>query len=370
MTPVRVLALIKGLGPGGAERLLVGQAAAHDRDRVALEVAHLLSDRTQLVPELEAHGVPVSCLGGDHALDPRWLARLRRRLVRDPVDVLHVHSPVAAVGSRLVVRSLPRRRRPTLVYTEHNRWPRYARTTRALNRLTYGWDDVHLAVSAEVRDTVSPRHRGSVEVLVHGIDLDAVRREGADRAAVRDELGVGDGEVLVGTVANLRPAKALSDLVSAATTVLAAGAPARFVVAGHGPLADELQAQIGAAGLGDRFRLLGYRSDAFRLLGGCDVFALSSLHEGLPVAVMEALALGLPVVATAVGGLPEAVTDGIEGRLVPPRRPDLLAAALLEVVDDPKRRAALASAARTRSEQFAVELSLSRLEAVYGATPP
>ncbi len=365
MTPVRVLAVVKGLGPGGTERLLVGQAVAHDPEVVTLEVAHLLPGRTHLVPELERAGVAVSCLEGGHPADPRWLRRLRRRLVEDPVDVVHVHSPVAAVGVRAVTRTLPRDRRPAVVYTEHNRWPRYALPTRVLNRATYGWDDAHVAVSAEVRDTVSARHRDSVEVLVHGIDVDAVRAQGFDRRAVRQELGVGDDEVLVGTLANLRPAKALSDLVAAAAEVVAAGVPARFVLAGHGPEEARLRAQVEAAGLGPRFQLLGYRADAVRLLGGCDVFALSSLHEGLPVAVMEALALGVPVVATAVGGLPEAVTDGVEGRLVPPGRPDLLAAALLEVIGDPERRRAMADAARARGEAFGLAASLSRLEAIY-----
>jgi glycosyltransferase involved in cell wall biosynthesis len=362
---LRVLAIIKGLGPGGAERLLVGQAEAHDRQELDLEVAHLLPDRTHLVPDIEHLGVPVTCLDGSPEWDLRWLLRLRRRLVRRPVDVVHTHSPYVAIGVRLVVRTLPRRSRPALVHTEHNLWPHYALPTRLLNRATYGLDDAHIAVSAEVRRTVSPRHRASVEVVVHGVDLDAVRAKGSDRAGVRRELGAGDDEVLVGTVANLRPSKALHHLIDAAATVLAADVPARFVVVGRGPLEEALTAQIGAMGLGDRFRLLGYRADAVRLLGGFDVFALSSLYEGLPVAVMEALALGVPVVATDVGGLPEAVTDGVDGRLVGPATPDRLAEALLELIQDPQRRAAMATAARVRGDAFAVERSVRRMEAIY-----
>jgi glycosyltransferase involved in cell wall biosynthesis len=362
---IRVLALIKGLGPGGAERLLVGQAQAHDRTELDLEIAHLLPGRAQLAPEIEAAGVPVTCLDGRHAGDPRWLLRLRRRLVDRPVDVLHVHSPYVASGVRLMVRTLPRRLRPAVVYTEHNRWPRYARATRLLNRLTFGLDDAHLAVSGEVRSTVAEGHRAGVEVVLHGIDLAEARAHGEERSGVRAELGVGGGEVLVGTVANLRPSKAYPDLLRAAQLVVEAGVPATFVAVGHGPLEAELRAEAAARGLGDRFRFLGYRADAVRLISGFDVFALASEHEGLPVAVMEALALGVPVVATAVGGLPEMVTDGQEGRLVAAGRPDLLAAALTEVARDPDRRAAMAAAARQRSEEFSAERSLRRLEEIY-----
>ena len=152
---------------------------------------------------------------------------------------------------------------------------------------------------------------------------------GATGAAVRAELGVGDEEIVVGTVANFRQAKRYDLLIEAAQIVVDRLPSVRFVAVGQGPLEDKVRAWHKASGLGDRFLLTGYRADARRVMSAFDLFTLGSEHEGLPVAVMEALALGLPVVATAVGGLPEAVDDGVEGRLVPPLRPDLLADAII-----------------------------------------
>ena len=281
---------------------------------------------------------------------------------------MHVHSPYAAVVARAVLRTLPPGRRPALVSTEHNRWPRHDRWTRTANRLTHALDDADLAVSADVRATMPPRHQARTEVLAHGVDLDAVRATAGQRPAVRRELGADDGDVVVVTVANLRREKALDVLLAAAAEVLAGplGSRTRFALVGQGPLADELARRHAELGLGDRFRLLGYRPDAPAVLAAGDVFCLSSRHEGRPVALMEALALGLPVVATAVGGVPDAVAGDDElAVLVPPDRPDLLAEALTAVIGDDGRRAAMARAAARAGDDVGIEPAQRHLEALY-----
>lgn len=363
--PCRVLWLVKGLGPGGAEQLLVSAATVGDRERFAYEAAYLVPAKDHLVPALERRGVLVHCLAARRPLDLRWTARLRRLLVERRFDVVHLHSPLVAGLARPVVRSLPAARRPAVVSTEHNVWPSYHPGTRLVNGATAFLDDARLAVSETVRTSVPRRLRKGMEVIVNGVDVGAARQHLRFRDEVRAELGIGAGEVVVGTVANLRRAKAYPDLLAAARRVIDAQPAARFVAVGQGPLEAEVRALHRRLGLGERFLLLGYREDALRVLAGCDVFALASHNEGFPVAVMEALALGIPVVATAVGAVPQAVSDGVHGRIVPPGRPELLAGAIVELVADAPLRRRMAGAAAIQGRSFPIDRTVADVEAVY-----
>jgi glycosyltransferase involved in cell wall biosynthesis len=363
----RVLWLVKGLGPGGAEQLLVNQARVRDRARFDVRAAYLVPWKNHLVPRLEEQGVPVTCLESRREWDLRWAWRLRRDLRARPVDVIHNHSPLVASITRVLVRTLPRRDRPALVYTEHNRWPRHNRFTRLANRLTFRLDDLQLCVSEDVRETIPPRLRERVRVLVHGVDVDAIRAHRAAREQVRRELDVGEEEIVIGIVANFRREKAYEVWLDAAATALRSSLPLRFVSVGQGPLEAEMRARVATMGLGDRVQLLGYREDAVRVMSAFDIFTLSSRHEGLPVALMDALALGLPVVATAVGGIGQAVTDGVEGRLVPADDPAALAAAYVEVASDRRRLGEMAEAAAKRGRSFGMEGPARQLEALYAS---
>lgn len=362
--PIRVLHLVKGLDAGGAEQLLVLAARHHDRGRFTCEVAYLLSGHVARLDDLLHAGAQATCLHGDRTGDPRWLARLRRLIGAHRIDIVHAHSPLVASGARAVLATIPRRRRPKLVVTLHNVWESHHVAVRAVDRLTWRLDDARLAVSDAARRSLPAAASARATTVIHGIDVEELRAQ-ADRDAVRRELGVGHADVLVGTVANLRSNKGYPDLVAAAATVAAAHPEARFVAVGQGPMLAELEAARDAAGLGDRLRFLGYRADATRLVSGFDVFCLASHHEGLPLAVMEALALGVPVVATDVGGLSEVVTDGADGRLVPAHRPDLLAAALGELLGDPALRRRLAAGAARRGATLDAAAAEAEVEAVY-----
>jgi glycosyltransferase involved in cell wall biosynthesis len=360
-----VLWLTKGLGPGGAERLLVTHAAVTDPERLTFEAAYLLPHKSHLVADLEANGVATHALDAPNALDPRWLARFRQLVLDGDFDVVHAHSPAPAAQARLVVRSLPVALRPAFVYTEHNQWPSHDRLTRAANQATFNLNDATIAVSNEVRDSITASPPGGIQVIVHGIDVDAGATLAAERDATRAELGIEADQFLVVTVANLRATKGYPDLFAAAQLVVERMANARFVIVGQGPLDGELRARLADLELGDCVRMLGYRRDAGRITAAADLFVLASHHEGLPVAVMEAFAAGVPVVATDVGGLSEAVESDVSGLLVPARRPDLLAAAVLEIGGDPGRRARLATGALAAAPQFSAERSAREIETVY-----
>lgn len=362
---VRVLWLVKGLGPGGAETLLLSSARVADHDRFEYTVAYVLSWKDHLVHALSENGVRAHCLRGRSALHPRWVLRLRTLLRQKRFDIVHLHSPFVAGVARLLLRTLPAHMRPAVVSTEHNMWTSFSPGTRWLNQLLYRHDAARFAVSREVARTIPEKHRASVEVLVHGLVLDDVQDALRQREAARAELGFSEDDVVVGTVANFRAQKGYPDLLAAAAQVLERSPDVRFIAIGQGPLENEIKARHRELGLGDRFTFLGYRKDVLRVLGATDVFVLASLHEGFPVAVMEALAAGVPIVATAVGGVPDALTDGVEGLTVPSARPDLLAERLLEITGDAALRSRCAAAAAVAGQQFDIRRAVLRLEQVY-----
>ena len=311
---VKVLWLIKGLGPGGAEQLLLLSAKVADHNAFDYRVAYLRPDKTHLIPEFQALGLTPFRLGSQHTGRLGWLADLRSLLA--DVDVLHSHSPVVGSVARLLTLTLPPRKRPARVATEHNEWTSHRLPTRLANGITGLLDAHSWAVSEQVLATMWRVRRKRCEVLIHGIDTEHVVHTRA-RAEVRAELGVPEAAVLSITVANLRRNKDYPNLLRAAKTSLAREPRLRFIAVGQGPLEAEIRALHAELGLGDRFQLLGYRRDIPDLMAAADFFTLGSAHEGLPVAIMEAFAEGLPVVATTVGGVPGQVIHGKHGLLRP-----------------------------------------------------
>jgi glycosyltransferase involved in cell wall biosynthesis len=252
-----------------------------------------------------------------------------------------------------------------MVTTDHSLWSGHGRLMRWADGVTCRADDAHLAVSEAVRASLPRRLRERTEVVLHGIDVEAVRKQRDSREEVRKELGVPADAVVVGTVANLRAIKGNAELFAAARRVLDAEPEVRFVTVGQGPQEEELRQLHDELGLGDGLLMLGHRTDAVRVMGSCDLFCLASHREGLPVALMEAMVLGLPVVATRVGGIPEVVEDGVEGSLVPPRDPAALADAVLDLVHDGDRRVRMGEAAAARGDGLSVDRAVRRTEGVY-----
>jgi glycosyltransferase involved in cell wall biosynthesis len=359
-----VLHVIKGLGPGGAERLLVSLAGARSPD-VDIEVAYLLPEKSHLASELEASGAVVHLLSGRRGLaDLRWPRRLVELVRERAYDVVHLHSPAVAAIARVAMRL--GRLRPVVASTEHNVWRAFAPMTRLANGLTLGMDDLRLAVSEEVRSSTWPRWRDDIDVVIQGIPVQVLRHRRAERAAARRRLGLSDRDLLAATVANFREKKDYPTLLRAARAC-ADRPQMSFVSIGQGPLQAELQAEHARLGLGDRFRFLGYVPDPAAVVVAADVFVLTSRHEGLPISLLEAMALGVPPVATAVGGIPEVVTDGVDGVLVAPGDPEAVAGALRGLVDDPARRRALGERASARAGAFDISGTQAELEARYRA---
>jgi glycosyltransferase involved in cell wall biosynthesis len=359
---IPVLWVIKGLGPGGAEHLLVDAARNADRERFSYRACYLLPEKDHLVTALREEGVEVTCLGMSSAADARWIGRLRSLIASERPSVVHAHLPFAAIGARLAVRSL--RRRPRMISTEHNTWDRYRVPTRWANAATIGMNDRTIAVSRAVAASMKAARARDIVVIPNGIDVERVRSRALSREDARRSLGLPLEAPIVGTVGGITAKKGHRVLVEAARRVVTRIPEATFAFVGLPIDADGVRRAISDAELSERVLLCGYREDAARLMRAFDVVCLPSFHEGLPLSLLEALALGIPCVATAVGGVPEVLAEGA-GILVPRADPSSLATALLEVLERPERAAELSAAARATSERYDVRETVRRTESVY-----
>jgi glycosyltransferase involved in cell wall biosynthesis len=363
----RVLWLSKGLGRGGAERLLTTCASHLDQGRFTVEVAYLVPWKDAYVDRLERSGVRVHCLGAVHDLDPRWVLRLRRLIRSGQYELIHTHSPLSAAVARLLTFRSPVK----VVHTEHNMWSRYRRSTFWANALTYRLNDAVVAVSHAVSETITTRYlsrglrRSGVDVVHHGIDFAEVEKGADARAKARADLGLPEDAPVIGTVGNLTEKKDHTGLLRAFAELRARIPGARLVIVGSGPLEERLRAQVRNADLTDSVLMTGSRDDVPALLPAFDVFVLSSRFEGLSIALVEALAAGVPAVCTRVGGVPEVLDGSNAGLMVAAQQPAQLAAAIEEVLADPQRRSAMSAAAVARARSFDVRVSVGRLEAIY-----
>jgi glycosyltransferase involved in cell wall biosynthesis len=330
-----VIAFVHGLRNWGAVEEYVAALVRGLRAR-SDDVALLHPDDPVLAPFAE--------LGGEaYDLDaPRLTRRLARRLRELRPRLVHVTDvfPQALLAARLA-------RVPHVVVTHHT--PELPRRDNLAGRL---WNRVGWATRPEVIYTSQTDRarddRPHAHVIELGIDLERFTRG----------TRIMDGRI-VGNVARLAPQKGHATLLEAAPLVLERHPDVRFVIAGDGELLGELERQ--AARLGDRVELLGERDDVPDLLASFEVFAFPSQFEGLCLAVIEAQAAGVPVVATPVGGIVENVADGQTGLLVPPREAHALADAIVRLLDDPVLARSLAERARPRVfERYSQERMVER----------
>lgn len=337
---MRVLQVIAEMVSGGAEAVVEELALGLPSLGHQVGVASAGGRREQVVRAAGAQLYPVP-LAGRSLPGPVRTATAQRRAARQfHPDVLHAHNVVVAATAHLGVRLL--RRRPPMLVTFHGvPAARYARAAQVLDAVADGVVVVAPSVGDSLR--AAGLHRVPVVVVPNAVSPPDVGDRTAARAAVRTELGLAEDTPVAVCVARLVPQKRHDVLVDA----LALADPRLVVLAvGTGPDLDAVAARAAAAGLGDRLRLLGERADVPRLLAAADQFVLSSDWEGLPMAVLEAMSLGLPVVATAVDGLVEACAAS--ALLVPRRDPVALAAALSRVVAEPSLGAALGRAGQDR----------------------
>ena len=353
-----VLIAIKGLGIGGAEKLISEAVDFWNRDEFDYRVAYFLPWKDQLVAELTDAGVQIDMIGSERGMDVGAPSRLRRLIASTEASLVHVHSPAVGVLAR-TVSPVP------VVYTEHNVVDSYRQPTRTLNRLTYRRNAAVIAVSDAVAESLLSFPGPAPRVIRNGVHCHVTPDEAA---GVRRELGVGDRPFVV-HVGNIRPYKGHRNLIAAAGIIRESVDDVLVVSAGVEKNPGDqaaLQAEIEESDLVDTVRLLGRREDARALLAAADVVVNPSDVEGLPIVVLEAMALGRPIVATSVGGVPTIVRDRDTGLLVPPSDPGALAGGVVELLADRALAISLGGASQQLvDEEFSLEAMVTAVEDVY-----
>ena len=362
--PLRLLVVVDSLEVGGAERHVVDLVLAIRREGHADTVACSVSG--SLAEPLEAARIPVRPLVGrilKRRVSLPYALGLRKLLGKDRFDLVnaHVYASAAAAALASVGTSLP------LVVTEHTEALWQGRAGRVFSLWMYRRVARVIAVSDAIRRRLIERDGvPPAKITVVPNSVPPARDSHGDAMPLPAE-GLRDGP-LVGVVARLQPEKGVTSFLKAAAHVAKEFPAARFVVVGDGPLREEVFGLAEGLGIRDRVLFLGFRPDAQALIKMMDVVAVPSVSEGTPLVVLEAMASGVPVVASAVGGIPDQIRHGREGILVPPGDPRALGDALLGMLREPERARSMGEAGRLRAgTEFSHENMVRRVEEIYRA---
>ena len=369
--PLRILELrtVRGTGGGPEKTILLGTARTDPR-RYAITVCYLRDERDSVYHiDRRAGDLPIDYveIRERNSFDPGIWPQLKALVAERRIDVVHAHDYKTDLLAWLLWRStgvLPlatahgwtgHSTRERLVYYPGDRWV-LARLPRVV------------AVSSEIRRTlIAAGAKGeNVSVVLNAIDPTMFRRSKEQEPEARSRFGVAADDLVIGAVGRLEPQKDFPRLIDAFSRIAPRVPKARLVIAGNGSLRGELQAQIERCGLQQTCRLLGHVDDVRLLHHAFDLYVQSSIYEGTPNAVLEAMALESPVIATDAGGTAELARDGQEGLIVPHSNTEALVGALTMAMDDEVATRARAIAARRRVEtDLSFETRMGRIEAIY-----
>ncbi|MCU1385638.1 MAG: epsD 3 [Acidobacteria bacterium] len=368
---VRVLELrsVRGTGGGPEKTILLGSART-DPQRFAITVCYLRDRRDPIFNvDRQASALPLDYIEivEAHSFDWSVFRRLRRVVRERGIDIIHAHDYKANLLAWLVARV-----EPVVPMSTAHGWTGHSGRERflyyPLDKLLLSRFPRVIGVSSDVRRELT-RHGAAPERVVtvlNGIDHTAFGRDHSRQRQVRQALGLADGDLAIGAVGRLEPQKRFDLLLEAFAELRAANRRVVLFVVGDGSAKDALAADVARLGLGNVCRLLGHRTDVVSLHHAFDLFVQSSDYEGTPNAVLEAMALETPIVATAAGGTAEILRDQIDGLVVPIGDRASLVRAMRAALDDRAAAASRATSARRRVEtDLSFDTRMQSVESIY-----
>ncbi len=353
-----ILHLIETGGPGGAEQMLLRLADEYGRRGFSQLVC--LRKEGWLAEEVRQRGLALEIRQLGRLPDLGWFYELRHLARIYKVKAIHAHEFAMNVRGAMLAKWLG----IPAVSTVHGKGYYGDKWTRRLAyRITSRLTNI-AAVSRDIRNHLITQvkiNQFRASVIPNGVDTTLFCFNAEKRRILRNQLGVQGDQLLLGTVGSYYPVKGHRFLIDAMQKLVAINHNVKLIMAGQGPLAEELRRHSIDKALGSHVQIAGYIEDTAGFLSALDIFVMPSLSEGQPLALLEAAANGRCIVATHVGGIPEIIVNNESGILVPPGNIDALADALAQLLADPERRHALAStAAATIQKSWSIQSTADR----------
>ncbi len=365
LRPRRIMYVIWSLDLGGAEQIVIDLVTKLDRKLFDPFVC-CLNEKGRFASQVEQAGIKVIALHKNPKMDLPIIPKLISVMRKEKPDLIHTHLFTANLWGRIAAKlaGIP------VISSEHGMDMWRKRIHLALDRVLARVNQKIIFVSEGVKNFYQSRNpslHGKERVIHNGINVSSFQaQKGKDARSLLNYLGIEEGATVIGTVGRLVPEKAHEDFIKAIQILRDEKHDLKGLIVGEGILLHSLQKQVQEAGLQNHIFFAGFRSDLPELYAAMDIFVMTSLREGFPLTILEAMAVGIPVVATAVGGVKECIDDATDGLLVPPSDAPALARAIARLLKDPSLRDSLVRSAKEKVEsRFSVERMVKEHESLY-----
>jgi glycosyltransferase involved in cell wall biosynthesis len=363
--PIRVLHIIKSLGRGGAETLLPESLKLHDQKKFEFHYIYFLPWKDQMVGELKEAGGIVTCFEANNNIRLiRRTSDVIKYCQQHQINLIHCHLPWAGFLGRWVHR----RTGIPVLYTEHNKQERYHKITYTLNRLTFKYQTAAIAVSEDVKQSILKNIKPKIPIItvVNGVNTLSYQRDEKGGTDIRKLLQISPDALVIGTIAVFRFQKRLVEWLHVFAEVRKKHPEIHGIIVGDGPLKDEILAERDRLGLSKVVHMAGLQTEVRPYLSAMDVYLMTSMFEGLPIALLEAMSMECAIVSTSAGGIGEVIHDGQEGLLTTVEEWDQLPQKIELLMTDSSKLTQLSNNGRNRvKEAFSMQRMVSQLEELY-----